>query len=203
MLDKMIKNSLVWFPEKQIGYYPVDNSSYDKKYFNKYQLYASTEMGHLITKSRVDLVKKYYTGSVIDIGIGCGHFVDGHGNAVGYDINQSAVAWLKEKSIYADLYSGMYEVATFWDSLEHIENPDIAVSHIKKMIFVSMPIFSSEHDILSSKHFRKDEHYWYFTETGLERWLWQLGFECVEKNRMEVAVGRDGIGTFVFRRRNA
>ena len=87
-----------------------------------------------------------------------------------------------------------------WDVLEHIDDPDLAVARAAQFVFVSIPIFSDSTDILTSHHFRKDEHIWYFTDEGLRGWFNQQGFECVEQNRRECELGRKGIGTYVFRR---
>lgn len=203
MFDKLTEKNLVWFPEKEIGYFNVSDAEYDEKYFNKYELYSQTERGKEITKSRIRLVKKYYDGHVLDFGIGCGDFIVKHGNATGYDINKYAIAWLEKKGMYRCIYEGMHSVVTFWDSLEHVSDPDVAISHVKKMVFISIPIFKSENEILNSKHYRKNEHYWYFTLQGLTNWFNEQGFECIEQNMMEVSLGRSGIGTFVFRRDNA
>jgi hypothetical protein len=65
---------------------------------------------------------------------------------------------------------------------------------------VSCPIYENSEHILRSKHFRKDEHCWYWTEQGLITFMRHYGFEVVESNRMESDIGREDIGTFVFKR---
>lgn len=203
MFEKLIKDNLVWFPELGIGYYSVSNKPYNSDYFKKYQAYAETEMGKNLTKARIDLVSKYTNDNIVDVGIGSGQFVIEHWNAFGYDINIEAIKLLESKNLYRCLYSGLHSSATFWDSLEHIENPEEAINHIKKFVFISIPIFIGYYDVLSSKHYRKNEHYWYFTEAGLIKWFLINGFECIESNKMEADLGRENIGTFVFRRYNA
>lgn len=203
MFEKLIKDSLVWFPEREIGYYPVSGSPYNGEYFRKYQLYASTEMGKRITNARIELVLKHSNDTVLDVGIGSGDFIQTHGNAYGYDVNKEAICWLESMQLYRCLYTGLHSSATFWDSLEHIKEPDLAIKNVKKFVFISIPIFRNYNGILHSKHFRKNEHYWYFTHNGLINWFWENGFECVECNDMEISLGREDIGTFVFRRRNA
>lgn len=204
MFEKLALSNIVWFPEKGYGYYHVQGAEYDEKYFNKYEVYAQTEIGKSITRKRVELVDKYCKDyPVLDVGIGCGDFIKKHGYSYGYDINLYAVNWLINNGLYVNLYNGMHYAATFWDSLEHIEKPDIAVSHVKKYVFVSMPIYKDEKEVLKSKHFRKNEHYWYFTKEGLINWFFEQGFEIVDHNEMETELGREGIGTFVFRRMNA
>ncbi|MFA5715284.1 MAG: hypothetical protein WC998_06070 [Candidatus Paceibacterota bacterium] len=203
MFDKLTKNNLVWFPEKGIGYYPVSGNPYNDEYIKHYQECSCTEMGKSITKSRIELVKKYYDGALIDVGVGSGHFLLERGNTFGYDVNISSVNWIKSIGLYRCLYSDCYESATFWDSLEHIEKPEYAIKHVGKFAFVSIPIFTNCEHIIKSKHYKKTEHFWYFTKNGLVDWFIEQGFECLEINSMETDLGREDIGTFVFGRCNA
>jgi len=204
MFDELTKNTLVWLPEKEIGYYPVTPrpSTYNGEYFKKYQEYAVTDMGKTITRARVDLVRRYYDGTILDVGIGCGQFILEHGNAFGYDINTKAVAWLEKRGLYRCLYNQYFSAVTFWDSLEHIKNPADALRRVKKLVFITLPVFKDYKSILKSKHFRTDEHYWYFTPAGLIKWFSNQGFILLENNQMETELGREEIQTFVFRRRN-
>lgn len=203
MFECILKDSLIWFPEKGFGYYPVKKSPYNAAYFEKYVGYSATEMGKKITDARIDLVKTYYTGKVVDVGIGCGQFIEAHNNAVGYDINPVAVSWLEEKSLYCNIYELNVPAATFWDSLEHIHAPDRIISKINEWVFISIPIFNGPESILSNKHFKKDEHVWYFTHYGLIHWFDCMGFDMVDTNVKESILGRENIRSYVFRRRNA
>ena len=91
MFEELIKNNLIWFPEKNMGYYPVDGFPYDENYFQKYINYAETDKGQKITQSRIDFVNKYYSGIIIDIGIGSGDFVSKRSVTLGYDICKTGV----------------------------------------------------------------------------------------------------------------
>lgn len=194
-------SQLIWLPESGIGYFPVSDSPYDKNYFDKYVEMSSTPMGQALTKARVDLVNKYTYDEVIDIGIGSGAFVSARNNTYGFDINPFAVEWLvKENKYKAPTVSNSL---TFWDSLEHIHNPKDLLVGIKEFAFISLPIFNNSEHILKSKHFRKDEHCWYFTEDGIKLFMWVFGFKLLESNRMESDLGREDIGTYVFMKMNA
>jgi hypothetical protein len=89
---------------------------------------------------------------------------------------------------------------TFWDSLEHIEDMELIISKITEWAFVSIPIFDNAEHCLKSKHFRKDEHFWYFTNQGIKAWFRSQGFECVEENSMESQLGREDIKSYAFKR---
>jgi hypothetical protein len=197
----MSDDGLRWSEEKGIGFYPVvPGDQYNVDYWNKYRGYAKTDLGVLLSRKRVDLVDKYADGkTTVDVGIGCGQFIEMRGGRTyGYDVNPVAIQWLLDRGLWWDPYFKDPDVACFWDSLEHVERPDQLVSRIRHAVVVSLPIFEGRAHILRSKHFRKDEHFWYFTEAGFIRWMNGLDFELAEKNRMEVECGREDIGTFVF-----
>lgn len=201
--DEEIKTGLVWLPELGIGRFPVpEQRPYDESYFSRYQQLADTPMGRELTASRIRLVERYCRGvSVLDVGIGSGQFVETRPEAKGFDVNPAGIKWLKERGLWADLYEKRHAALTFWDSLEHIDRPDIAVAQAKQWVFVSVPIFCSAEHILRSRHFRRDEHIWYWTHDGLIDWFRKQGFHLAEHNMIESDLGRDGIGSYAFYRK--
>lgn len=205
VFEELKKENLVWLPEQGIGYYPVRDFLgivYDKKYFDKYKGYAQTEIGKSITKSRMEFVAKYFDGVVVDIGIGCGQFVEARKNTLGFDINPFGVEWLKSRNLFADPYKSPFPAATFWDSLEHIQNIQFLLENVREWVFVSIPIFQSCEHVLRSKHFRKDEHCWYFTHKGFLAWMDTQGFSPITVERFEMDLGREDIFTFAFKRKS-
>ncbi|MBD8242506.1 hypothetical protein IFT95_09895 [Pantoea agglomerans] len=197
-----LKFGLIWLPALEMGYFPVPkNRPYDKWYFMRYQKMADTPMGRELTRARIQLVARHYDGPLVDVGIGAGQFVEARPNTRGYDINPFGIEWLQQRGLWADVYSCRHPALSFWDSLEHIDKPEVVVAKAEKWVFVSVPIFSSGDAILASRHFRQDEHIWYWTHKGLLRWFDGQGFDCIEHNTMETALGRDGIGSYAFRRR--
>lgn len=206
-LENWIHEGLVWLPEHGVGYYPVnlDDHPYDAHYWAKYVAYSKTPLGERLNAFRVDLVNKYTRGVVLDFGIGCGAFIEGRRGAptVGYDINPVAVDWLQARKIYLNPWHERIDSATFWDALEHVPNPGPLLDAIRRYAFVSMPIYrGSPADLPKWKHFRPDEHCWYFTHEGFVAWMSGHGFELVECSDYETKVGREDIETFVFRRRD-
>jgi len=199
VFDTFAQQELQWLPELGIGYYPVTSMPYDADYFNKYQLMADTEIGLKLNQARIDLVNKYTKLDVLDIGIGSGSFVLGRENTYGYDINPFATEWLIKRSLYRHPFKGANSL-TFWDSLEHIQDPRLHLSGVKEYAFISAPIYRDAEHIKVSKHFRKDEHCWYWTKDGLCTFMDAFGFELVEYNDMESQIGREDIGTFVFKK---
>ncbi|WP_227136727.1 class I SAM-dependent methyltransferase [Kosakonia radicincitans] len=201
-ISELVRSELAFFPELGIGHYPVPESRpYDGDYFEKYQKMAETDMGRKLTQARVDFVRRHFAGPVTDVGIGCGQFVEAI-NGQGYDVNPRGIEWLINRGAYHDIYAHKASALTFWDVLEHIDDPVRAISQATEWVFVSVPIFSNAEHILCSRHFRKDEHIWYWTHEGIIRWFSSNGFICKEHNTIESELGRDGIGTYAFMRTN-
>ena len=200
-------SSLVWDDKAGIGYYPAHPENvYDKAYFDKYVRYAGTPMGRALTEARIAFVEEHVRkAEAIDIGIGCGQFVEERmktgAPTYGCDVNPSGVEWLAARRLYRDPFQDRFSVMTFWDSLEHIDDPLPIVKRAGEWIFLSIPIFTGLDHVFASRHFRPDEHYWYFRRDGLIDWMRILGFRLVRESRFEVDLGREDIGTFSFRRR--
>lgn len=173
---------------------------YDSTYWKRYLAMDATDVAQKLTDARVSLVDKYWNGDVVDIGIGGGKFVCSRKNTYGYDVNPDAIDWLHGVGLYQNPYATEVEAATFWDSLEHIHNPLPLLRNVRKFAFVSMPIYKGPEHVLRSKHFRKDEHCWYFTVRGFQEFMYAQGFDLLERNEMEQDCGREDIGTFVFGR---
>jgi hypothetical protein len=200
VFNSLRADALQWLPEHGIGYFPVAAMPYDESYFDKYVSYEAQPSGPAITNARIAFVARHFAGTLLDVGIGSGHFVRSRPDTFGYDVNPRGLQWLHDRKVYRDLYTGLHDAATFWDSLEHIPSPGDALARVQGFVFVSIPIFESVEHVLRSKHFRKDEHFWYFTATGFVRWMFLNGFELVEYSRFECELGREDIGSFAFRR---
>ena len=200
---KQPKDKFIWDDSIGYGYYPVNNEGvYNDAYFDKYTGYEHTPVGEKLNASRVALAKKYqYGGRILDIGIGSGQFLRAV-IGLGYDICPKAVQYLKDvcswKNPWKDDLWGV-DVVTFFDSFEHEDDIEGLFEKIYgRTIVMSIPIFRDEAHARSSKHFRPDEHYHYFTHAGLVNWFEKRGYELLESNTMEQEAGREDIGTFVF-----
>lgn len=184
---------------------------YGGEYFAHYQKLDATQMGGLLTRARLDLVKKYVNpAEVVDIGIGGGRFVE-EAQCRGYDVCPDAITWLQKIYAHCDPYlhremgangvtSWGVRAITCWDSLEHIEEPEKLLACVKEWLFVSIPICETASEWVQSKHMKPGEHLHYFSLQGLVRWCGEQGFECVEINHAETELGREGITSFAFKR---
>ena len=202
---------LHYYPELGYGYFPVDEVIYGEDYFKKYAQMEGTEICEKINNFRTNIVNSYCPVSekVLDVGIGAGTFIKYRGinYCFGYDINDSVKEWLRENKIWYDpLYSNLVKDnitgITFFDSFEHISDHTLFFNIItNQYIFISIPIFKDGDSIINSKHFRKDEHYHYFTMIGIIAYFKQQGFALLEIRDDESRFGREDIYTFVFKRR--
>lgn len=203
LAEDLTQKGLTWWPELEMGWYPVTESPYDAAYFAKYRRMDETDAGAALTRERVNLVRRHHRdGKCCDVGIGGGRFVIKSG-AQGFDINQEAVSWLKKCGFFSDPYREEFDTLTFWDSLEHIPDIQGVLARAGKFVFVSIPIFDGPEHILRSKHFRKNEHFWYFTRRGFIDFMVREGFAPLEISLMEQDIGREDIESFAFVRRAA
>jgi len=200
-VEKIIKSKL---KEVSRGYwfYPVTDFVYDKAYAEKYEGYAETPMGKSILDARLDIIKPY--NSLLDIGIGCGTIIDNKEGAKGFDVNPATIEKLKLENRWCDPYSedlSQFDVISFFDSFEHIEKPEILLNKVTtQTLVIAIPIFSDYNGVISSKHYRPDEHFHYFTLEAFLEYMHKLGFECLDISDIEIELGRESIYTFTFYR---
>lgn len=196
-----MREQLVWYED--FGFYPAKTDGvYDAAYFAKYEGYAATPLGVKLNDERLALVRRYMHPELplVDVGIGCGQFVQSRPGARGFDVNPTGVEWLKSRGLWHDPYKAPCYALTFWDSLEHVEHLGVLLQAATDRVFVSLPIFRDREHVLASKHFRPDEHFWYFTRRGFVKTMAGMGFDLLENNDHESRLGREGIESFAFRR---
>lgn len=206
-LPRGLTDTLLWSEEHGRGFHTRPAMRYEGQYFAHYQKLDATPMGGLLTKARVDLVRKYADPSrVVDIGIGGGRFVQESGGS-GFDVCDDAIQWLKQQDRWKDPYEAGFEgtkawvhAVTCWDSLEHIPEPEKLLAQVDGWLFVSMPIYEGHADVLQSKHYKPGEHLHYWTLPGFVNWCEAQGFELQEANHAESELGREGITSFAFKR---
>lgn len=196
---------LMLCPENGCAYQADMSSpvSYDDAYFDKYVGYEGQDIARKINKGRVALVNQYAGGftDVLDVGIGSGEFIKSRNHTFGIDVNPKAMAWLREKNRAASSLAG-FRAYTFWDVLEHVEDPDKYFRQIVNgsYLFTSIPIFDDIARVRESKHYRPNEHFYYWTEAGLVDWMAMYQFHLLERSDFEVDAGRENIVSFAFRR---
>lgn len=207
-----MSEQLIWFPAKGYGFCPVPPAPdlYGDDYFEEYQRRAATPVGKGIAEFRVDLVDRYWNGKVLDVGIGCGAFIEARNRrmeawrnrTVGYDVNPRGIDWLKRRSLWMDWNEQEnIEAITLWDVLEHLPDPHELLDKVAGFAFVTIPIFESADHALRSRHWKPGEHLFYFTRKGFYGWAEGYGFEIYEETWMESCLfKRDSVASFVLKR---
>lgn len=174
--------------------------SYDRAYFDKYRRYEGSPIAQKLNAARVAMVRRHTSAPVLDVGIGSGEFLRACGpDSKGFDVNPAAVEMLQCAGRFHDDFSSVAAV-TFWDALEHVENPAEYLNAIAPgaFLFAAVPIFTDLRAIRKSKHYRPGEHFYYWTAKGFVDWMAMYGFRLVEQNRDETAAGREAIESFAF-----
>jgi len=201
------RRCLTWWLQHGIGYYPVEagHAPYDQDYFDSFDRNAQTELGRALMQARFNFVEQHYRGTLIDVGIGSGAFVELRNqrgrSTYGYDVNPAGLAWLEQRMLLVDPHLVSFDAVTLWDVLEHIPDFQSLLANVREWVFLSLPIFRDAEHALRSKHFKPEEHYWFFSRDGLVFAMDLCGFALVSENTMETDLGREDIGTFAFRRK--
>lgn len=176
--------------------------AYDEDYYAKCMSYEGQEIANAINAGRMALVDKYMgISKVVDVGIGSGEFIKTRPNTYGHDVNPAGIEWLKRNDLWVEKLTG-FPGATFWDVLEHVDEPETYLRQIglHGFVFTSLPIFYGLGGIRTSKHYRPGEHLYYWTEEGFIAWMQMHGFLHLETQFFELDAGRESIFSFAFRR---
>ena len=205
-MGQFSRRCLTWWLQHGIGYYPVEagHAPYNQDYFDSFDRNAQTELGRALMQARFNFVERHYRGTLIDVGIGSGAFVELRNqrgrSTYGYDVNPAGLAWLEQRMLLVDPHLVSFDAVTLWDVLEHIPDFQSLLANVREWVFLSLPIFRDAEHALRSKHFKPDEHCWYFTRDGLVFAMNLCGFALVSESKIETDLGREDIGTFAFRR---
>ncbi len=190
---------LIW--NEKVGWgFQAPETNCSKDYWHEYRAKDRTPMGRVLTAVRAGMVRNWTREralDIVDIGIGGGAFCD-EMDCHGFDVNVSALAWLKKEAL--DWEPEKIPVMTFWDSIEHILYPGNLLKKVTKKVFLSTPIYRDKEHCLASKHYKPNEHLWYFTDKGIKKFMHQAGFALIYQNRIEEDAGREDIGSYVFGR---
>jgi len=198
-LGEIWGDALQWIDPIGIGWLPVFGESlYGREYWDEYRKRDSTKMGAALTASRLSLVRKFLANGaddMVDVGIGGGAFVSS-AQCFGHDVNPYALEWLGDRQWDGRAVGAM----TMWDVIEHLKEPRELLDHCRKLLFVSTPIYRDRAHVLQSRHFKPREHLIYCTHEGFQFLMRGYGFEMIYHDTRESDLGRDGIGSYVFRR---
>lgn len=176
--------------------------AYDDEYYAKCEAKDGGEIARRINEGRVALVKRYVgAGRVCDVGIGSGDFIKHRPNTYGFDVNPVAIEWLKRNDLWMVSFD-YFSSFTFWDVIEHCPTPEDYLKRVPLhgLAFFSIPVFADLKRVRESKHYRPNEHLYYWTEAGFLEWMLDHGFRVLERTDFETEAGRESIVSFAFRR---
>lgn len=210
-MDSIIKqysfamfDELCWCKTEGIMYQNdmTQSVDYGVAYYERYVTLKASEIANKLNLCRTSITQKYCK-SILDIGIGSGEFIKSSKlKTYGFDINPIAITWLESQGLFKNPYESMPEVdgLSFWDSLEHIPNPNALLSLMRsgQYAFIALPIFEDLEKVKQSKHYKPNEHYYYFSKDGMIKYMQDSNFTLIEITDDESQAGRDGILTFVF-----
>lgn len=184
---------------------------YGKAYYDEYTRRGESISGIVLNTLRVKLAKKYTIGCLLDYGCGAGSFIkymwdDNSIKCYGYDVNEYSIKWLNSKDLFFDVnYESFNDIGcvTFFDSFEHIKDHTAILNKLEcsTYIIISIPVFEPVDAAYRSIHYKPGEHLWYFSDNGIKDYIERMGFSHVETSDIETRAGREGINTYVFRKR--
>lgn len=163
-----------------------EKNIYNQEYYTRYQNRSDTETGKKIYDSRWEIIEKYCHGNMtlLDYGCASGAFHTSARNGFvtfGYDINPH--------SPYHREINGQMDIVTMWDVIEHLHDPKDTIKKLNpKMLFISTPNKGAVEKLEGWRHYRPDEHLWYFDLPSLESLLRECGFKIVEHNFTEGSI---------------
>lgn len=172
---------------------------YGDSYFEMYGALEGNPKAYAINKAKIDTISRYWSGPVLDIGVGSGEFIKFRQGTYGTDINPVAVKWLQERGLHSNRFQDFFAFS-MWDVIEHLHDPGETFEQMPQgsFLFCSLPIFKDLWDVRSSKHYKPDEHLYYFTHDGFIEWMKIHGFRWLETNTALITAGRESILSFAF-----
>lgn len=184
-----------------------NRTPYDEKYLATYNSFAykKSDVAKAVNAGRIAMLKRHAPESakVLDVGAASCAFInaalDAGYDAKGFDIIPDVEQRLKKEDLFSDNPEG-FDVVTFWDSLEHIEEPANWLRNVKRgaLLLVAVPIMTELKKIRESKHYKFGEHLYYWTDEGFINYMALYEYRLIEKSTHETDAGRSGIGAYVF-----
>ncbi len=192
MLDNYAKNEdgIVYQVDKN----PID---YDKEYVNtRYVKYgelptymAYLRLGNIIgTLGRIPL-------SILDVGYGDGSFLkvckDIIPSCYGYDVSSYPAP--EGCKVVSSMTEGIYDVITFFDSLEHFEDIEFVKDLRCTTVCISVPYCHYPNDdwFEKWKHRRPDEHLWHFDVESIQNFMNRMGYDMLTASTLEDTIRKN------------
>lgn len=172
------------------------NENYSKERYDTYGVlndYMSyLRLGYVQSWCNIKINK------LIDVGYGNGAFLKVAKKYISecYGTDISGYPIPDGVQFVADWTTHEYDVVTFFDVLEHFDNPYFIKDLNTKYIVVSLPWFHNHSDewFLNWKHRREHEHLWFFNPESMNNFAHTCGYEMLHHSNVEDVI-RGGIST--------
>jgi hypothetical protein len=197
--DKVIKMLNGYIKNKDDLIHQVNYSkiSYDKNYVTeRYDTYGV--LNNVMSSLRLG----YITGtlgkipeSILDVGYGNGSFLKTCSTIIPkcYGSDISGYPLPENIQFVSDWVKTPVDVLTFFDALEHFDDPYILRNAKAKYIVVSVPWchYHSEEWFLNWKHRRPNEHLWFFNEKSIFKFAKAIGCEIINYCNIEDSIRKN------------
>jgi len=193
---KMLKN----YTKNEDGIvYQVDKNpiDYDKEYVNtRYVKYGElpTYMAYLRLGNIIGSLSRV-PSSILDVGYGDGSFLKVCNNIItdcfGYDVSSYPAP--EGCEVVSSMTDGIYDVVTFFDSLEHFEDIEFVKDLKCRAVCISVPHchYTSDEWFEKWKHRRPDEHLWHFDKDSLVNFMERMGYVMVSCSNLEDTIRKN------------
>jgi hypothetical protein len=183
--------------------------SYDEDYMEAYVERSKSHMSKQLTNLRKAYAECFAgpEDRLIDVGCALGLIIqaDVTNRWAGTDINPLSEKYIGEMYIPHPADLSKYDVITFQDVFEHLQQPEEILKQIKKgaRIVMTIPIWPKKFNfdnLTEWLHYKPDEHYIYCTEEGIIEFMAMNGFKLIDKHMIETSMGRLDAGSFCFKK---
>jgi len=179
----------------------IEKIKYDYNYINVYNQNDYLKTQNLLNGLRIGFIKtissmaNFGPNSILDIGYGNGSFLKSCEGFIrdryGYDIsNIEPPEGVKKIEKITDYF----DIVTFWDSLEHIEDLSFISNLNCKYIYITVP-YNHYFDLDQNnrenwfmkeyKHRKPNEHLHHFSPEGLNNLMANLGYKILLTSNIE------------------
>jgi hypothetical protein len=156
---------------------------YDNEYVETRYGAAPVEQMSFLRVGQITAALGRIPTSVLDVGYGSGDFLKAMSSAItdvnGYDIPPAFP--VPGVANVENMYSREYDLVTFFDSLEHFEDPSEIRALRTNFIHISVPWchYFSDEWFQDWRHRRPNEHLWHFNEKSLPAFMKEMGYELI------------------------
>lgn len=171
----------------QVNKNPFDYAGSYNNYYKSIESYTSNtsylRLGYIIGSiGRIP-------ASVLDVGYGTGIFLKSCEEQIKERYGNDISGWnVPEGCTFVEnIFEQEYDVITFFDSLEHMED----IEFVKKLkcnyVCISVPCchYFSDEWFSEWKHRKPDEHLWHFNEKSLTKFMTRMGYKVVNVCNLE------------------